>query len=140
MAETTRAQIVRVGIDLTKNVVGVRAVHGAGCKLVSKPIKPDRSVAFLPIKAPEQQGVTTLHRVHGGRQEDRADCCGQQERPHPVGDDDPRNQLQGRPRQRQSAGQARQAAGCGCRRAVPGMRQTLTDRTISVNHECKKTH
>jgi len=49
MAEITRvlfALIVRVGVDLAKNVIQVHAVHRAGRRLVSRPIKRDQLLAW----------------------------------------------------------------------------------------------
>ena len=49
MAEITRvlfALIVRVGVDLAKNVIQVHAVDRAGRRLVSRPIKRDQFLAW----------------------------------------------------------------------------------------------
>ena len=46
MSEITRGQIVRVGVDLAKQVIQVHAVDGAGRRVVARAIKRDQFVAW----------------------------------------------------------------------------------------------
>ncbi len=46
MSEITRALIVRVGVDLAKNVIQVHAVDGAGRRAVARAIKRDQFLAW----------------------------------------------------------------------------------------------
>ena len=39
MSEATREQMIRVGVDLAKNVIQVHGVDRAGRKVAAKPIK-----------------------------------------------------------------------------------------------------
>jgi transposase len=46
MAEITRARIVRVGVDLAKNVIQVHAVDGAGRRVVARAFKREQFLAW----------------------------------------------------------------------------------------------
>ncbi len=46
MAEITRAVIVRVGVDLTKNVIQVHAVDAAARRVVARTIKREQFLAW----------------------------------------------------------------------------------------------
>ena len=46
MSEITRALIVRVGVDLAKNVIQVHAVDAAGRRVVARAIKRDQFLAW----------------------------------------------------------------------------------------------
>ena len=46
MAGITRALIVRVGVDLAKNMIQLHAVDGAGRRVVARAIRRDQSLAW----------------------------------------------------------------------------------------------
>ena len=73
MSEATREQMIRVGVDLAKNVIQVHGVDRSGRKIAAKPIRRDQ---FLSSAAQLPPGAWWRWKRAQARTPGRDDCGG----------------------------------------------------------------